>query len=148
MQLEGIATPMSISKKYVFDCSKLPINVHFVEEASRLADAATADDALGGFFHELDFTLQAEVPEPEPELQAEAAPGSTATADGSGGGPVVAPNCSSTVLRAAFCHLCEPDTYEGSMQLDLERHSFTWAWKVTGPHKDGEIVSTFTRATG
>ena len=135
MKLEGIPSPMSVSKKYAFDCSKLPLNVNFVDEASRTSagDAgAPGADVLGGFFHSLDFGATRGEPEPEPELLL---PHDETTQ------PQQQP------LRAVFCHLCAPDTYSGSMVVDVRQDEFTWSWRVTGPQKDGEIVSRYTRSS-
>ena len=158
MQLDGIAAPMSISKKYALDFSVLPIRVSFVDEASR---SCGGQDALGTFFHALDFGAPVE---PLPESGAEATtpatdlvrkpyqpepePESATFPAGESGGAAANEVDSSKVLHAFFCHLCEPDTYEGSMKLDVDQQCFTWSWKVTGPQKDGEIVSQYSRSPG
>ena len=44
---------------------------------------------------------------------------------------------------AAFTHYCHPDTYEGALEFSAQRMRLKW--RITGPHKDMQIETLFSR---
>ena len=47
-------------------------------------------------------------------------------------------------MTATFRHPCVDDIYDGKMVL-RGADEFTWSWRISGPDKDGEICTRYTR---
>ena len=118
MRLQGVVgQPLRVTRQYAFNCAKLPLEVYFIGGELGSGGASTGP---GGAVPTISYLFH------------------PLDFFGSASDGPAAP------MTATFRHPCIDDIYDGKMVL-RGADEFTWSWRISGPDKDGEICTRYTR---